>query len=69
MTTNPPYSGRCETDFTRFVLLMALTILVGSIFTAAAPVASQPRWVGLQPVAITVNMGATFSRGRWHLTN
>nr|BFE60403.1 bifunctional diguanylate cyclase/phosphodiesterase [Dactylosporangium thailandense] len=36
--------------------LLALTILIGVFASAAAPITNQPRWVGLQPISIIVNM-------------
>ncbi|WP_432994169.1 putative bifunctional diguanylate cyclase/phosphodiesterase [Dactylosporangium sp. CA-233914] len=36
--------------------LLALTILIGVFASAGAPITNQPRWVGLQPISIIVNM-------------
>ncbi|GAA3257646.1 putative bifunctional diguanylate cyclase/phosphodiesterase [Dactylosporangium siamense] len=36
--------------------LLALTILIGCLASAAAPITNQPRWLGLQPISIIVNM-------------
>ncbi|MFB9441482.1 putative bifunctional diguanylate cyclase/phosphodiesterase [Dactylosporangium vinaceum] len=36
--------------------LLALTILIGVLASAAAPITNQPRWVGLQPISVIINM-------------
>ncbi|WP_433202795.1 putative bifunctional diguanylate cyclase/phosphodiesterase [Dactylosporangium sp. CS-047395] len=36
--------------------LLALTILIGVFASAAAPITNEPRWVGLQPISIIINM-------------
>jgi diguanylate cyclase (GGDEF)-like protein len=36
--------------------LLATTILAGCLASAAAPITNQPRWNGLQPISIIVNM-------------